>query len=164
MSTSQTLRSADGQTISGLANAMKARVPKASNECVKAIGVEARRRVADEGSRFYIRNRKRTPVRLGAKVSATTAGRSLVEGTPAGFWAIVNEGSKKHRIERKLKGRGKGRRAQLLRTPYGPRPYVLHPGHRALGHPWASAMSRVSRIPQNILDPSITDAFRELWR
>lgn len=143
---------------------MKANLSAARDGCVKAAGVEARRIVVAEGRQFHVRTRARKPIPLGAKLSTTTAKRALVEGSPQGFWSIINVGSKRHRIERKLKGSGKKRRAQLLRTPYGPRPYVLHPGHSAVGHPWNAAMHRVDRMPQSIYEPSIEKAFSQIWR
>lgn len=166
MTTSSGLRASDGQSIQQTLTAMTARLGTLSDESVKAIGAQARRVVAEEGAYFYIRARRtRKPVRLGAKLSASTANRPVVEGVPSGFWTIVNRGSDRTwRIERRLLGRGRNRRAQLLRTPYGPRPYVIRHGQRPVGHPWEKAVRRVERIPQKVIDPAVVAVFKDLWK
>lgn len=92
-----------------------------------------------------------------------------VRGIPEGFWEIVEHGSSPHLIVSN-KGRGgvgrttrSGRAAakfmtssqvlrrfatgdslgalQPLRTPYGPRQFVHHPGHGSIGRPWAESMA-----------------------
>ena len=92
----------------------------------------------------------------------------MVRGVPEGFWHIVQYGSGAHLIT-STKGRGgvgrvtrSGRVAsrfytssqtlrrfgageslgalQPLRTPYGPRQFVHHPGHRVIARPWDAAM------------------------
>lgn len=93
----------------------------------------------------------------------------VVKGIPEGFWALVEYGSGPHLIVSN-KGRGgvgritrSGRVAkrfytpsqvmrrlgngdslgalQPLRTPYGPRQFVNHPGHRSIAHPWEFSMA-----------------------
>jgi hypothetical protein len=99
--------------------------------------------------------------------------RGAVRGIPEGFWAIVQQGSFRHIITSR-KGRGgvqrqlrSGRQAarflsvgattkriqrgqslgrlQPVRTPYGPRQFVNHPGHGPIGDPWGKSMER-SRV------------------
>jgi hypothetical protein len=168
MSTSATLRAFDGQTIPELAAAMKANLAGAAHDCMVAAGKEATRIVADEGHHFYIRARKtRKPIHLGAKLGPHSAKAAIVYGIPAGFWAIVEEGSHRTwRIERKLLGRGKNRRAQLLgrKDVFGPVPYVIRKGQRPVGHPWAKAMIRVNRMPDGLFEPSVTKAFAGIWK
>lgn len=154
----------DGRTILETVGALRAAVDDARDAGVKAIAGEARDIVADEGSRFHIRARKtRKAILLGGKTAKTTAGRIAVEGVPVGFWSIITHGSGAHRIERKLLGRGKNRRAQLLRTPYGPRPYVLHPGHSSLGRPWAQAMTRVEAMPDAVFSVPVAKVLDKAW-
>lgn len=160
------LVAADGKTISQTLAALKAAVPGAGDAGVKAIADESRDIIADEGRRFYIRARKtRKPTRLGGKLGGktakTTAGRTTVEAVPAGFWSIVEHGSKAHRIERL--GKGKNRRAQLLSAPHGPRPYVLHPGHSSLGRPWAQAMTRVEAMPDAVFSVPVAKVLDKAW-
>lgn len=163
MSTSATLRALDGMTPADLAYAMKGKVDTAAADCMKAATGEALDYVNTAGRRHFIRNRKRNPVRLGAKLGPHSSKQAIIYGVPAGFWTIVEKGSKPHRIERRLAGRGSNRRAQLLSTPYGPRPYVLHPGHGTQGHPWEIAMTRVNHIPPSTFEPSLTKAFKGIF-
>jgi hypothetical protein len=96
--------------------------------------------------------------------------RGRVRAFPEGMWHIVTYGSGPHIIAsntykvaryRKLRsGRMKletlGRKSQErrffrgdsfgdvkpIRTPYGPRQFVVHPGHRGFGDPWFLAMTQ----------------------
>jgi hypothetical protein len=161
MSASAVFRALDGTTIPELMTKTVDRLDEASKGCVRESGIWARKVIVAAGQPFYIRARRtRKPVHLNARLA-----QHFVQGTPPGFWAIVNEGSTKTwRIERKLLGRGRNRRAQLLSTPYGPRPYVIRKGQRPVGHPWETAMAEVERMPQEILDPTIVSAFKDVWR
>jgi len=99
--------------------------------------------------------------------------RGAVRGIPEGFWAIVQEGSFKHVITSRKNRQGQGRttrsgrqvdrfmtfgqvtrsiqkgkslnKLRPVRTPYGPRQYVIHPGHGPIGDPWGKSMER-SRV------------------
>jgi hypothetical protein len=167
VSTSAVLRALDGMTVPELATKMVGNLDKAVEGCMHAAGIKARDIVAGEGHHFYVRARRtRKVIRLGAKLGPHSKKQAIVYGVPAGFWAIVNTGSKRTwRIERKLLGRGRNnRRAQLLSTPYGPRPYVIRHGQRPTGYPWTIAMAKVDRMPQSVFDPSIVSAFKDIWR
>lgn len=103
-----------------------------------------------------------------------TVHRGAVRGIPEGFWEIVEHGSRPHLITSR-KGRGgvgrvtrSGRTAarfftsrqvlrrfaegdtlgqlQPLRTPYGPRQFVQHPGHGSIGRPWAQSMLEGGKV------------------
>ena len=171
MTTRAVFRALDGMTVPELASKMVGNLDKATEGSMLAGGQWARKVIAEEGHPFYVRARARKgsqdrrPIHLGAKLGPHSSKQAIVYGIPAGFWAIVNEGSPRTwRIERKLLGRGRSRRAQLLSTPYGPRPYVIRVGQRPVGHPWATAMVKVDRMPQEIMDPSIVTAFKDLWK
>lgn len=116
--------------------------------------------VAASGRRYHIRGRTGGSVPLEASANvrefSTTNGgavfRGKVTGIPEGFWAIVEYGSGPHIItsrkgrpnrNRLLRAFAEGEsfgRLKPVRTPYGPRQFVHHPGHRSFGKPWASAM------------------------
>jgi hypothetical protein len=166
MSTMATLRAADGMTVGDLAGRMRAKMEGLADDCMLAAGTHARTIVAVEGAHHYVRARKtRRVIRLGAKLGPHSHKQAIVYGIPAGFWAIVEQGSTRTwRIERKLLGRGRNRRAQLISTPYGPRPYVIRHGMKPSGHPWALAMIKVQRIPQSVFEPSTTKAFAAIWK
>lgn len=117
--------------------------------------------VSAHGARFRLRGRNGQRWPLTAKADtrgfATTAGETVVRGSvkgiPEGFWHIVTYGSGPHLIVRNA-GRKKstasmlrafesgelGSGAKPLRTPYGPRQFVHHPGHGSIGKPWEAAM------------------------
>jgi hypothetical protein len=120
------------------------------------------------GSRYSIKGRNGQPVRLGASFDIKTfSGRAVgsVQGSPPGFWSIVEEGSGKHLIAgryqrgtRQRSGSARGRRQAFLRGDefgrYSPlripgigyRQYVIHPGHRSIGRPWRRAMDRAPEV------------------
>lgn len=153
----------NGKTVVETVDAFRAVVGAAGDIGTKAIVDEVRDIVIDEGHRFHIRARKtRKAIPLGAKTAKSTAGRAVIEGAPWGFWSIITSGSKAHRIERKAIGDGKNRRA-LLRTPYGPRPYVLHPGHGSIGRPWAQAMTRVEAMPDAVFATPVAKILDKAW-
>lgn len=166
MGTSAALRALDGMTVPELATKMVGNLDTAMDGCMLAGGKKARDFIANRGHRYIVRARRtRRPIHLGAKLGPHSKKQAIVYGTPAGFWAIVNTGSHRTwRIERKLAGRGKNRRAQLVSTPYGPRPYVIRHGQRPTGQPWAEAMADVAKMPQSVFDPSIVSAFKDIWR
>lgn len=110
--------------------------------------------------------------------------RGAVQGYPEGFWAIVERGSDAHVIvSRKLRQQSTTRsgrvRTQIgartlqrrleqgkslqdlkpVRTPYGPRQMVRHPGHRALGSPWETSMRQGA---QPVADAIAADEFKQL--
>jgi hypothetical protein len=158
------LKAADGMTPADVAKQMLGKVDQAADDAMKLAGNHAKTLISSEGARHFIRARKtRKPVHLSAKLGPHSKKQAIVYGTPTGFWTIVDKGSKRHRIERKFKGSGKKRYAQLLRTPYGPRPYVLHPGHGPQGHPWDKAMVKVNAMPQSVFEPAIDKAFASIW-
>lgn len=159
------LRAADGMTVPELAAQMKAKAKEAADDAILAAGKHARVLIANEGARHFVRARRtRKPIRLGAKLGPRTSKQIYVDASPKGFWVIIEKGSKFHRIERRFTGSGRNRRARLLRTPYGPRPYVLHPGHRSIAHPWEQAMMKVRTMPATVFEPSIDKAFKGLFR
>jgi hypothetical protein len=110
----------------------------------------------------------------GKKVLGGTSGASVsVVGDPRGFWGIVEHGSKRHLIvpRRNRGGRytTRGATGAFIRDaergndsfrpggrplrikPGGKHPggfaaWVMHPGHRPLGRPWARAMRNSRRI------------------
>lgn len=162
------LVAADGKTITQTLAALRAVVGEAGDQGIKAIAAASRDIVAEEGALYYIRARKtRKPIRLGAKTAKTTAGRTTIEGVPAGFWSIVEKGSTRTwRIERKLLGKGKfNRRAQLLgrKGVFGPRPYVIRHGQRPVGAPWVLAMAGVDHMPGSVYVPPIGKVFEKAW-
>jgi hypothetical protein len=119
--------------------------------------------VSAHGGRYRLRGRNGQRWPLTAKADtrgfSTTAGATVVRGSvrgiPEGFWHIVTYGSGPHLIVRS-NGRKKSRSSLLrafesgelgsgvkpLRTPYGPRQFVHHPGHGAIGKPWETAMTQ----------------------
>ncbi len=149
-----------GPTFSKMGNA----AARANVEAVERSTHKLGSVVNAEGVRHRIRGRKGTKVPLGAKTdvrgfNSQTQGlvvTGAVRGIPEGFWAITEYGSGPHFITRRTE---KGRSVKLTRsllkkieaggvvstrrpifTPYGPRQWVSHPGHKSLGTPWAASM------------------------
>lgn len=134
------------------------RVPAATEAGVRAGTRAGVKVVAHHGARVALHSRGRR-VPLGAKAFVGGSGADTVgsvDGTPAGFWTIADKGSRRHLIVAKGAtvgpqlgtGRGRARRstsravdARLLRTPYGPRRFVRHPGHRQIVDLWAPAVA-----------------------
>lgn len=114
-----------------------------------------------------------------------------VRGVPPGFWAIVEDGSRPHVIStRRVRGKevrytkggavrrnmgistqtrrlmaGKGLGSLVpVRTPYGPRQWVMHPGHGPIGKPWAASMVRSEKIVNTELSAQQTAGLIKAWR
>lgn len=148
-----------GPTFAAMGDAAKRANVEAIERSTKKLGAF----VNAEGARFHIKGRRGNKVPLMAKTDVRGFnGRDgvvftgAVRGIPEGFWAIVEYGSGRHLITRRTdKGRTKKVTSKMLTslaegttfakgrplfTPYGPRQWVDHPGHRPLGSPWATAM------------------------
>jgi hypothetical protein len=118
--------------------------------------------------------------------------RGAVRGIPEGFWVIVQEGSYRHVITSRKNRQGQGRttrkgrqvdrfmtfgqvtrsiqkgaslnKLRPVRTPYGPRQYVIHPGHGQIGNPWRKSMDRsADRLPQ-VLEAETVKRLAEKFR
>ena len=113
------------------------------------------------GARYRLRGRggQRWPLAAKSDVRGfNTAGgdtvvRGSVRGIPEGFWHIVTYGSGPHIITRGGKRSLSAKLRQFedgelgsglkpIRTPYGPRQFVHHPGHGTIGRPWEAAMAQ----------------------
>lgn len=164
--------SALGPSISALGDAAAREAFTATQDATRALKVI----VDSHGSRYHIKGRNGNPVKLTASADVrdfkTGAGRTVftgkVVGVPAGFWAMVEYGSGAHIIARRgaVKASSKtyfgralkqfeagtlGSKQKPIRTPYGPRQYVRHPGHGPIGRPWESAMRQAKQpVPATI--------------
>jgi hypothetical protein len=142
---------------------------------------------AAQGARFAIKGRSGAKVRLSASAGIKTFGGKpvgLVQGRPAGFWRIVEEGSSPHLIvgrngSRRRGGRGLSRRSAFRRftanvdefnesSPIrlgsiGWRQYAAHPGHGPIGRPWATAMRASDQIVRTQLTSVATKQFKQAW-
>jgi hypothetical protein len=127
----------------------------------------------------------------GKKVLGGTSSASIsVVGEPRGFWGIVEHGSKRHLItpRRNRGGRYTARGAfgafirdaergndsfnpggkPLRIKPGGKHPggfaqWVMHPGHKPLGRPWARAMRNSRRIVQKYHADYTRDVLIAAW-
>lgn len=140
---------------------------KANITAVRRATERLRDDVDRRGSRYTIRGRGGRPVPLGATADTKTFGDintpvGRVRGVPEGFWHIVQYGSGAHVITtgRKKAGGRQSVRTTVrrldtgkqtsglspVRTPYGPRQYVRHPGHRTIARPWDASMAVAPEI------------------
>lgn len=96
----------------------------------------------DAGGDLAMRNWPKAKMTSGFE--HTGEGRITVKARPAGPWRVLSEGARPHTVT--AKGARGGRRgrggARLLRTPYGPRPYVHIPHTRGHGT-WARGVQTV---------------------
>lgn len=132
---------------------------KANVEVVRRSTTAVAVLVETSGRRFVLRGRRGRRVPLVASSDVKAFGEKpvgMVRGVPEGFWHIVTYGSAPHLIttgRSKAGGRMSARTTfrrfgdgdslgalAPVRTPWGPRQYVNHPGHRTIGHPWQQAM------------------------
>lgn len=122
----------------------------------------------------------------GFKSSQGGVVRGAVFGIPEGFWAIVEHGSDDHiivsrqlrkarttrsgKVRTSIGARTVSRRLEQgksfsdvrpVRTPYGPRQFVHHPGHRPIGSPWERAMQQAA---QPVADAINADEAKQLFR
>jgi len=122
----------------------------------------------------------------GFKSSQGGVVRGAVFGIPEGFWAIVEHGSDDHiivsrqlrkarttrsgKVRTSIGARTVFRRLEQgksfsdvrpVRTPYGPRQFVHHPGHRPIGSPWERAMQQAA---QPVADAINADEAKQLFR
>lgn len=167
--------SALGPSISALGDAAAREAFSATQDATRVL----RTIVVSHGSRYHIKGRNGNPVKLSAYADVrdfkTSAGRTVftgkVVGVPEGFWSIVEYGrSGGYIIARKgaVKG-GKGGRlrnalkafeegtlgsgSKPIRTPYGPRQWVIGGPAGPIGHPWESAMRQAKQpVPATIAD------------
>jgi hypothetical protein len=144
------------------------------------------------GRRHYIRGRGGAKVELGVRSNVRGFGRSRVEvgkveGVPAGFWRIVEEGSSRHIIAGRYKrsaGIGPrqkssntrrsvfrildsdstfGRSSPINVPGIGYRQFVDHPGHGSQGRPWAKSMRQAEPVAQRELEKAATKTFTKAW-
>ncbi len=125
---------------------------KASLDTVTKSTTALKNVVAANGVRHRIKGRSGKHVPLGAMSNVKTFNDKpvgLVKGIPDGFWSIVEHGSPPHTIRPRA---GTKRKAGVaaLRTPYGPRASVRHPGHRPQGRPWLTSMTEGRPIVRRI--------------
>lgn len=122
----------------------------------------------------------------GFKSSQGGVVRGAVFGISEGFWAIVEHGSDDHiivsrqlrkarttrsgKVRTSIGARTVSRRLEQgksfsdvrpVRTPYGPRQFVHHPGHRPIGNPWERAMQQAA---QPVADAINADEAKQLFR
>jgi|APFre7841882793_1041355.scaffolds.fasta_scaffold14204_2 hypothetical protein len=120
----------------------------------------------------------------GFKSSQGAVVRGAVFGIPEGFWAIVEHGSGDHiivsrqlrnarttksgKVRTSIGARTVSRRIEQgksfadvrpVRTPYGPRQFVHHPGHRPIGSPWERSMRQSA---QPVADAIAADEAKQL--
>jgi hypothetical protein len=164
--------------------AMADAAQKANIQVIRGATKDLEVAVDTRGRRFRLRGRDGRRYPLEARSDVKLFGDAskpvgMVKGIPAGFWAIVEEGSYRHiiysrrgrngavRITRSGKeasafmtrGRVMRRQAggeslgalQPLRTPYGPRQYVMHPGHAPIGTPWQASMRLAPELVRDSL-------------
>lgn len=151
------------------------RMTEVCESIVDTEGAKFRLRSGSNGRRYPLEGRGN--VRVFGSRDGVPLVRGAVRGIPEGFWVIVEEGSYQHIITSR-RGRGgvqrqtrSGRtasrflgvgattrriqrgqslgRLQPVRTPYGPRQFVNHPGHGPIGNPWGDAMAESEdRLPK----------------
>jgi hypothetical protein len=152
------------------------------SETVKPITAAVRTIVDRNGSRHHIKGKAGGPVRLGAK-SNVRNDVGFVEGAPAGFWRIVEEGSSAHIIASRYR-RGGGRRSNRRRSVeaifgnvdrnfggsapiklggIGYRQYAFHPGHGSQGRPWRNSMRQAEPVAQRTMATTATKLFTKAW-
>lgn len=149
-----------------------------AGDIVDRQGRKFRLRSGNNGKKFPLE--AKTDVKQYGTREGVLVVRGAVRGVPEGFWSIVMYGSYPHVITGRKDRQGKGRvtrtgrevsramtygqvtrrlmkgqslaKLQPVRTPYGPRQYVMHPGHGPIGKPWDLAMVEAGiRLPQ-VLD------------
>lgn len=141
------------------------------------------------GGRHYIKGYSGARVRLSAtsdvaKFGANPVGK--VDGVPAGFWRIVEEGSAKHLIVgRGRSGSRKGRKSSSSRdvkafgegatfsdrnplrnqpTESGWAQFVQHPGHDPQGRPWARTLDQAPRAVSLTTNTESASSFVKAWK
>lgn len=151
---------------------------------IRPMAEAVRVEVARQGGRYKLRGASGGRVPLGAFTEAAkgSRGRSKrsrwVVGSPAGFWRIVEEGSKKHLITGRHRKNGRrftarGATSAFLRsaergndtfnmgTPVnwqggkkgdraGWAQFVMHPGHGPIGRPWRRSAIAAPKIAGNV--------------
>ncbi len=151
------------------------RMTEVCESIVDTEGAKFRLRSGSNGRRYPLEGRGN--VRVFGSRDGVPLVRGAVRGIPEGFWVIVEEGSYQHIItsrkgrdgttgltrKNKAKARALGigattrriqrgqslGRLQPVRTPYGPRQFVNHPGHGPIGNPWGDAMAESEdRLPK----------------
>lgn len=158
-------------TFAGLANQMDRyqqtviRIPSAQAKALRTAGqaIFAAEAAAATGGDGRLSNVGANGAALGVKTSVTTKeNASLVTFKASGPWQLVEYPIKPHVIASKRytgprKGRGErvaaghrklragyvGHDLAAIRTPYGPRMYVNHPGVKVPKRPWSKGEQRL---------------------
>jgi hypothetical protein len=166
-------------------SAMGKAAAKADAESVKPMTLAVRTIVDRNGSRHHIKGKAGGPVQLGAK-SSVRGDVGFVEGSPHGFWRIVEEGSSAHIIASRYKGTGDSRRRTSNRrrsveaifgnadksfggrSPIklggiGYKQYAFHPGHGSQGRPWRNSMTQSAPVAQRTMADTSTKLFTKAW-
>lgn len=154
---------------------------------IKSLGAQAKRLHDESGAHYHVKQRRKPgqPVKYAQlKTSAVYLGGGQIKIAPfpAGFWVIIEQGTKPHLIlpqEAKAKGRGARRKNSIARflrdSGYstgvlhlsGDR-YVTgavhHPGAGPYAKPWAAAKALVEVIAPRVLVQSQTKAIIDAVR
>lgn len=163
------------------------RMTDVCGDIVDRHGFPYRIRSGNNGRKYPLESKR--DVRRYATQAGVVLVRGAVRGIPEGFWQIVVNGSFPHIIAARKDRQGKGRTTRSgrevsrkltfgqqtrrlqrgeglgvlapIRTPYGPRQYVMHPGHGQIADPWSGAMGESEdRLPQ-VMEIETTRRFLE---
>lgn len=172
--------SALGPSISALGDA----AARANFESTADATRQLRVIVETHGKSYHIKGRGGRKVPLGASADvrdfSTAGGRTVftgkVIGVPQGFWSIVEHGrsggyiitrSKKGSFAAKLKKFEAGELGsglKPLRTPYGPRQFVIGGPAGPLGRPWAAAMAQARKPVPDTIGGGVFTRMRSVWK
>ena len=122
------------------------RIQGVQPKAVKAAAEVAAIAIRQAGSRYHFKGRSGGRFALGARVEGPYgyAGNFIayVKADPAGFWAMIEKGTRPHVITPRRRGRRGSGGKKVLSTPYGFFPIVHHPGTGPVGHPWQVGVAK----------------------
>ena len=152
-----------------------------------------------EGGKYHIRGHtgEKFPLRAKVGIPQNSRGNSQISrsvaGTPPGFWAIVNRGSRKHLIAGRYRKNGnrftaKGATSAFMKpvsmktygnfgrmaspvnvlgrskgSKDGWAQYVVHPGHGPIGRPWRIALDRGEQIMWRMQEEYASAVFKQAF-
>lgn len=160
-------------------------------EVVDDLAKRVRDTVAWQGAKYRL-TPKKYPLeakvsrgRKATRINAALGASASVEGTPAGFWRIVEDGSNQHFISGRYRQSGSrfgrvARQRAFTRTVLGDneafnqgtpinipgvgwRQYAHHPGHGSIGKPWKTAMALSQGLAGESLRKTATIPLRKAW-
>jgi hypothetical protein len=144
-------------------------IERSTPKATKAAADAAATVLRNEGAKYKIKGRSGGKFKLGAKVEGPYGygGNFIayVKGEPAGFWAMIEKGTKGHWIGPKGHTRGRRQRkgqkgAQALFGAGYAHPYqfpVWHPGTGgAIGHPWKIGVAKANVVAPKAFEKAMS--------